>query len=275
MAGKAKAARAATHALLALGSVLMVFPFVWMLFTSLKSPSEILQVPPTFFPRRIDPGNYQAVLSIQMFSRYILNSFIISAISVASVLLSSMVAGYTFAKFKFPLRNLLFTVILATAIMPFEVYMVSIYLTIRSLHLFDTYLGIAFPILIMSFGIFFIRQFALSVPDELLDAARIDGASEPWILLRVAVPLCVSPLLALAIFTFTDAWGFFIWPLVVINSKEMFTVDLGLNIFHRKFYVNHGPVAAGAVVAILPLLVVFAVLRRRFMEGIALTGIKA
>ena len=153
--------------------------------------------------------------------------------------------------------------------------MVSIYLTVRSLHLFDTYLGIAFPILIMSFGIFFIRQFALSVPDELLDAARIDGASEPWILLRVAVPLCVSPLLALAIFTFTDAWGFFIWPLVVINSKEMFTVDLGLNIFHRKFYVNHGPVAAGAVVAILPLMLVFAVLRRRFMEGIALTGIKA
>jgi multiple sugar transport system permease protein len=194
---------------------------------------------------------------------------------MAGVLATSMLGGYAFAKYTFPLKNFIFVMILATAIMPFEVYMISVYLLVSKLKLFDTYLGIALPILIMSFGVFFMRQFAASIPDELIDAARVDGGSEAWILLKIVTPLCRSPILALAIFAFTDAWSFFIWPLIAISTKSMFTIDLGLNIFHRKYYIEHGPVAAGAIISIIPMLVVFVILRRRFMEGVALSGIKA
>jgi len=191
-----------------------------------------------------------------------------------SVLLTSVLGGYTFAKFNFPLKNALFVLILATAIVPFEVYMVSVYLTVSRLKLFDSYLGIIFPILIMSFGVFFIRQYAISIPNQLLDAARIDGASEFWILVHVVVPLCVTPLLALGIFAFSEAWAFFIWPLFIINTKSMFTVELGLMTFHKKFYMDHGPIAAGAIISILPMLIVFLILRKRFIQGVTLSGMK-
>lgn len=263
------------HGLLVLGGALLVFPFIWVLFTSLKLPSEIIRVPPTFFPTVFNLKNYTAVLLIEQFPRFILNSFAVSFCSMISVLVTSFLGGYAFAKYHFPFKNVVFMLILATAIMPFEVYMITTYLFVAKLRLFDTYAGVVLPILIMSFGIFFLRQFAEQLPDDLISAARIDGASEFWILLRIAVPLCMSPILALGIFSFADAWSFFIWPLIVINSKEMFTVDLGLAAFHRKYYVEHGPIAAGALISILPMLLIFIILRRKFMEGIALTGIKA
>jgi multiple sugar transport system permease protein len=263
------------HVILICGGILLLFPVLWVLFTSLKIPSEIIRVPPTFFPKILNGKSYQAVLFLQQFPRFILNSFIISGGSMIAVLSTSFLGGYAFAKYHFPLKNVIFLLILATAIVPFEVYMATTYLIVVKLRLFDSYLGITLPILIMSFGIFFLKQFAEGIPDELINAARIDGASEFWILIRIAIPLCVSPILALGIFSFTDAWSFFIWPLIVVNSKSMFTVDLGLSAFHRKYYVDHGPIAAGAIISILPMLVIFVILRRRFMEGIALTGIKA
>ncbi len=193
---------------------------------------------------------------------------------MTSVLLTSILGGYAFAKFKFPLKNILFILILATAIVPFEVYMVSVYITVGRLKLFDSYLGIIFPILIMSFGVFFIRQYTLSIPNQLLDAARIDGASEFWILVRVIIPLSVTPLMALGIFAFSEAWAFFIWPLIVITTKSMFTIELGLMVFHKKFYLEHGPIAAGAIISILPMLIVFLILRKRFIKGVTLSGMK-
>ena len=262
------------HAILIIGSLFILLPFVWILFTSLKSGEEILRLPPTIIPENFTLANFVAVLTIQQFPRFILNSFIISFLSMLSVLLTSVFGGYAFAKFNFPLKKVLFVLILATAIVPFEVYMVSVYVTVASLKLFDSYLGIIFPILIMSFGVFFLRQYALSIPNQLLDAARIDGASEFWILTRVVVPLCVTPLLALGIFAFSEAWAFFIWPLIIINTKSMFTIELGLMVFHKKFYMDHGPIAAGAIISILPMLIVFLILRKRFIQGVTLSGMK-
>lgn len=260
--------------LLIAGSLVILMPFVWILFTSLKTGEEILRVPPSILPRIVTLQNYVAVLTIQQFPRFILNSFVISTLSMVSVLLTSMLGGYAFAKFRFPLKNLVFALILSTAIVPFEVYMVSVFITVSKLKLFNNYFGIVFPILIMSFGIFFIRQYAYSIPNQLLDAARIDGGSELWILLRIVIPLCTTPLMALGIFSFSEAWAFFIWPLIIVNTKGMYTIELGLMQFHKRFFMDHGPISAGAVVSILPMLIVFLLLRRRFIQGVTLSGMK-
>lgn len=272
--GKVEAGQVFISVLLVLGSLIILLPFAWILFTSLKTGEEILQVPPTILPKIFIAQNYVAVLTIQQFPRFILNSFVISTLSMISVLLTSILGGYAFAKFKFPLKNFLFVLILGTAIVPFEVYMVSVFITVSKMKLFNNYIGIVFPILIMSFGIFFIRQYAYSIPNQLLDAARIDGGSELWILLRIVIPLCTTPLMALGIFSFSEAWAFFIWPLIMVNTKGMYTIELGLMQFHKRFYLDHGPISAGAVVSILPMLIVFLLLRRRFIEGVTLSGMK-
>jgi multiple sugar transport system permease protein len=262
------------HLILIVGAVFILFPFGWILLTSLKEAEEIIRYPPTILPETFTLENFKTVLTIEQFPRFIFNSILISAVSMISVLITSILGGYVFAKYKFPLKKTLFILILATAIVPFEAYMVSVYLTIGKLGLFNSYLGITFPILIMSFGVFFLRQIVSSIPDELLDAARIDGASEFWILLRVVIPLCTSALMALGIFAFSEAWAFFIWPLLVVNSKEMFTIELGLSMFHKKFYIDHGPIAAGAMISILPMLIVFFLLRRHIIRGVTLSGMK-
>jgi multiple sugar transport system permease protein len=260
--------------LLIVGSLVILMPFVWILLTSLKTGEEILRVPPSILPQVATLKNYVAVLTIQQFPRFILNSFVISTLSMVSVLVTSILGGYAFAKFQFPLKNVLFVIILSTAIVPFEVYMVSVFITVSKLKLFNNYFGIVFPILIMSFGIFFIRQYAYSIPNQLLDAARIDGGSELWILLRIVIPLCTTPLMALGIFSFSEAWAFFIWPLIIVNTKGMYTIELGLMQFHKRFFMDHGPISAGAVVSILPMLIVFLLLRRRFIQGVTLSGMK-
>jgi len=271
---KIKIHKVLIHLLLSLGLIFILVPFFWILFTSLKNGEEILRAPPTIWPERPTVDNYNAVVTMQQFPLFILNSFIISTLSMASVLLTSVLGGYAFAKYNFPLKNFFFVLILTTAIVPFEVYMVSVYVTVGQLGFFNSYLGIVFPILIMSFGVFFMRQFSLSIPNELLDAARIDGASELWILTTILVPLCITPLMALGIFAFSEAWAFFIWPLIIVNSRSMFTIELGLMNFHKKFYMDHGPIAAGAIISILPMLIVFLILRRRFIQGITLSGMK-
>jgi multiple sugar transport system permease protein len=263
------------HLVLIVGLVFILLPFVWIVSTSLKTGEEILSIPPTIVPQHPTLRNFDAVITIQQFPLFILNSFIISTLSMLSVLVTSVLGGYAFAKFRFPLKNLLFVLILTTAIVPFEVYMVSVYVTVGRLQLFDNYVGIVFPILIMSFGVFFLRQFTITIPNQLLDAARVDGASEFWILLRVVVPLSITPLMALGIFAFSEAWAFFIWPLIIVNTKSMYTIELGLMVFHKKFYMDHGPIAAGAVVSVLPMLIVFLLLRRRFVQGVTLSGMKA
>ncbi len=275
LAGTSPSQALVIHVFLLAGAVFILLPFFWMLVTSLKSAADIASVPPRFFPSALRSDNYVAVLTIQKFPRFIVNSFVISSLSMISVLVTSMVGGFVFAKYHFPLKGFFFALILATAIVPFEVYMVSVYRTIGALKLFNSYGGIIFPILIMSFGVFFIRQCSLSIPEELLDAARIDGASELWILVRIGVPLNATSLLALGIFAFSEAWAFFIWPLIIVNSREMFTIELGLMMFQKKFYMEHGPIAAGALISIVPMLIVFLALRRRFMQSITLSGMKA
>ncbi len=262
------------HIILILGGILMILPFVWMFVTSIKPAAEVLSWPPSFIPKSPTLENYRTVLREAPFGRYFLNTFLISTISALSILFTSSLSGFIFAKYEFPGRNTLFLVLLATAMIPLECYMISLYLLINRFGWINTYQGVAAPILVMAFGVFFMRQNILSIPNELLDAARIDGCSEWRIYTTIILPLSRSALGALAIFAYMNAWSFFIWPLIVINERNLYTMELGLTIFQKRFTVDYGLITAGSTIAVLPILVIFLILRRNIIEGVTLTGLK-
>lgn len=251
-----------------------VTPFLWVLMTALKPDPEINAWPPQLLPQEPTLEHFRQILGKENFLRYVLNSLIIALSSMSAILVTSSLAGFVFAKYKFPLRGVLFAVILATAIIPLEVYIIPLYLLVFGAKLMNSYLALVFPFVIMTFGVFFMRQVIMSIPDELLEAARIDGASEFWIYLRVVLALSRNGLMALGVFAFSEAWANFIWPLVVVTSKDMYTTELGLATYQRQFYIEYGPISAGAVISILPMLVVFSLLRRHIMKGIATSGLK-
>jgi len=263
------------HAALIFGSLVMVIPFLWMLSTSFKPPAEVLVWPPRLLPQSPTSVNYIKVFEAVPLARFFLNSLIISSVSTLAVLATSLVAGYVFAKFHFPVRDLLFLLILATAIVPFESYMVPFYLQMVQAKWLNTYQGMVAPYVLMSFGIFLMRQhIGSAIPDELIDAARIDGASEWGIFRRIVVPLSTSAIGALGIFAFIQAWAAFIWPLLIANQKNMFNMELGLTAFQFRFSVEYGPLMAGSVLNVLPMIVAFILLRRQIIESVALTGLR-
>lgn len=264
-----------THLILILASVVMLIPFLWMISTSFKPPTEVSIWPPQLIPKNPTWMNYFKVFSTSLILRYFLNSLIIAIVSTLIVIGSSLVAGYVFAKFRFPGRNLLFLLIVATAIVPFESYMVPFYLQMIDIKWINTYQGIIAPYAIMSFGIFLMRQHISSaIPDEFIDAARIDGASEWNIFRLIIVPLSTSALGALGTFSFIQAWGAFIWPLLIASNEKMFNMELGLAAFQFKFSVDYGPLMAGSVLNIVPVIIAFIFLRRQIIENIALSGLK-
>jgi multiple sugar transport system permease protein len=263
------------HAILTLGAAFMLLPMVWMLATSFKPPSEIAVWPPHLLPRAPTLANYQGLFQAVPFPRFFSNSVFISAVATVSVVITSMIAGAVFAKYRFPGRTVLFMLILATAIVPPEGYMIPLYIELVRLHWINTYQGIILPTVIMSFGIFLIRQHVASaIPDELMQAARVDGASEWWTFRRVLVPLSGSAMAAVGIFAFIQAWGAFIWPLLVANTPQLFNLEVGLTAFQFRFSADYGKLMAGSTLSTLPMLIVFLLLRRRIIENMALTGLK-
>ncbi|HZS32201.1 MAG TPA: carbohydrate ABC transporter permease [Methylomirabilota bacterium] len=265
----------ATHLVLLAGCAVMLFPYLWMLGTSFKPADETMLWPPRVLPIHWTWANYPRVMAAAPFVRYFLNSVVVSVGSTAMVIATSLLAGFIFGKYRFPGKRLLFLVILASAMFPFETYMIPLYLTMKSLGWINTYQGIAAPYLIMSFGIFLMRQhIAHGIPDELLDAARVDGASELRIFLRVIVPLCSSAIGAIGILAFIQAWSAFIWPLLMATNRSMYLMELGLSTFQFRFTTDYHLLSAASVLNTLPMLVAFIILRRRIMESVALTGLK-
>jgi multiple sugar transport system permease protein len=263
------------HAILMLGAVFMVLPMVWMLATSFKPPPEIAMWPPHLLPEAPSFANYTGIFDVAPFGRYFLNSIGMSLVATLSVCLTSFVAGAVFAKYRFPGRTLLFGLIIATAIVPFESYMIPLYLQLNSIKWINTYQGIILPTLFLSFGIFLMRQHVASaIPTDYLEAARIDGASEWWILLRIVAPLSTPALSAIGIFAFINAWGAFIWVLLIANDQNLFNMEVGLTAFQFKFTADYGKMMAGSVISTAPMLVIFLILRRRIIESVALTGLK-
>jgi multiple sugar transport system permease protein len=219
-------------------------------------------------------GNYLEVWTRIGFSRFFFNSaFIAITITVAQILTSTM-AGFAFARYSFPGRALVFTMILSTMMIPFQVRMIPLFIMLARLRLVNTYWGILLPAIVTPFGIFMMRQFMLGIPSALLDAARIDGATEPYIYGRIMLPLCKPAIAALTIFAFLGSWDNFLWPLIVTNSKDLWTLPIAMSRFTEQYISQTHLQMAGASVMFLPVLIVFLVMQRRFVEGIALTGLK-
>ena len=253
----------------------MIMPMLWMLATSFKPPTEIALWPPVFLPRAPTLQNYVGAFATAPVARFFLNSLFIAGTGTLSVMLTSLVAGTVFAKYRFPGRRFLFTLVLATAIVPFEAYMIPLYLQLVALDWINTYQGIILPYLFMAFGIFLMRQHVSSaVPSELMEAARVDGAGEWWILARIITPLSGNALAAVGIFAFIQGWGIFIWPLLIANDQLLYNMELGLTAFQFAFSADIGKLMAGSVVSVVPMLIVFLLLRRRIIENMALTGLK-
>jgi multiple sugar transport system permease protein len=260
-------------AILLAGGLIMVFPLFWLFSTSLRPATELLT--PSLLPREWTIANFQKVFATAPVMTYLWNSVVFATVSTVFILLTSTAAGYIFGKFRFPGNNLLFMLVLATAIVPFEIYMVPLFLQMDALDLVNKPLGLFLPFLVLSYGIFFMRQNTItSVPDELLDAARIDGMSEAGIMLRLVPRLLAPAMAALAILAFIQAWTAFIWPLLILNDPKFFPMELGLSQFANSTRVDFGAVSAAAVFAMLPTLLAFLFLRRRIVEGITLTGLK-
>jgi multiple sugar transport system permease protein len=267
---------AVKYAIIIFGAIVMVTPFLWMFDASLMTSPEITKQPPVWLPADPQFGNFPELLDVLPFPRLYLNSLIITSGTVLGVLFTSSVAGFAFAKYQFPGKNLLFYLILATMMIPFFITLIPVFYIIRQLGWINSFQGIIIPGIFSAYGIFLMRQFITTLPDELLDAARIDGASEPRIYWQIILPLVRPALATLGTFTFIGSWNSFLWPLLVINNRDMMTVPLGLNSL-RLFAseaVNLNLLMAGTVLSVLPTLIIFVFLQRYFIRGIALTGLK-
>lgn len=263
------------YAALLVGAVVALFPVFVMVTASFKSLAEVMRIPPQWLPEQLTLKNFREVFRQQpLYGRYFVNSAVVAIITVVSVLLTSSMAGYALAKFHFRGRNLIFLFILSTMMIPFEIRMVPLYVMVSDWHLTDTYIGLALPGLVGAFGIFLMRQFIASIPNDLMDAARIDGASEPGIFVRIILPLTKPALSALAIFTLVSSWEAFLWPLLIVNAESMRTLPLGLALFAGRYLQRLDLQMAASVLTVLPMVIVFFVLQRRFVEGITLTGLK-
>ena len=260
---------------LVFGGVWMLLPLVWMLSASLMPLSEVIKVPPAWFaPERYSVGNYIEVWSRIGFARFFLNSaFVAASITIAQLLTSAM-AGFAFARYDFPGRTVIFIIILSTMMIPFQVIMIPLFIMMARLRLVNTVWGLIVPSVVTAFGVFLMRQFMLGVPRPLLEAARIDGASEPYIFARIMLPLCKPALAALGIFAFLGSWDNFLWPLIIINSRELWTLPIAMSRFTEQYIAQTHLQMAGAAIMFVPVLVVFLVMQRNFIEGITLTGLK-
>jgi multiple sugar transport system permease protein len=265
-----------TAALVAAGAITVFFPFFWMAVTSLKTVPEIQRVPLQVLPDRWgNLDNYREVFARQPFARFLLNSALVASVSAVSSLIVSSLAGYGFAKFRFPGRNLLFFSIIGILMVPFQSVVVPLYLWVSRLGLLDTYLGILAPDLVSVFGVFLMRQSIEVVPTDYVDAARIDGAGEFGIFWRIILPLVTPALVTAAIFSFYFTWGDFLHPLIYLNDPRLYTVSVALRTFADPSTVtNWGAIFAMSTLSLIPVFVVFIFFQRYLIEGISTSGLK-
>jgi len=264
----------ALYVVLALLGIVMLYPFAWMLATSFKHPDDIYTL--SLLPTQVTLDNYRTALFGFPFARWFGNSLLVAGLTTASVAFFDSLTGYVLAKLEFPFKRILFVAILATLMVPTEMLVIPWYVMSVQYQWTDSYWGIMFPGVISAVGVFLMRQFMQTVPNELLDAGRIDGLGEFGLFWRVALPLVRPALAALCILTFLGNWNAFLWPLIVIQDPLMRTLPVGLSQFS---YGEAGSrwelIMTGASIASLPVLLVFAVFQRQIIRGVALTGLKA
>lgn len=255
------------------GALATAFPFFWMITGSVKPLGEARTDPPTIIPRHVTFASYRNLFENLDFGTYLANTLIVVLIDSAGLLLMAM-AGYAFAKMRFRGRGAMFALVLATMMVPVQITMIPTYLFLNSVHLTNTLLGIAFPTLVSAFSIFLFRQFMVTIPDEILEAARLDGAGEARIFVRIVLPMSKPILAVQAVLTFIAGWNSFLWPLVLANDQTKYTLAVGLSLLNQQLSVNPPLQMAGATLMILPILAVFAVLQKHVVRGFSMSGMK-
>jgi multiple sugar transport system permease protein len=262
------------HLVLAPIALVMLTPLLWMLVTSIETVAETRRFPPVIIPSHVHWQNYQTALTEAPFSRWFMNTMIVTVVSVIGNLVFCSLAGYAFARLRFAGKNIAFFLILATLMIPFQVVMIPTFLIVRSAGLIDTLGALILPNLASGFGIFMMRQFFRTLPVELEEAARIDGASRLGVLTRIVLPLSAPALATLAVITFMWTWNDFLWPLITIYSEENMTLQLGLTTFQGAHQTNTALLMAANVMSMAPILLLFFFAQRWFVRGVATSGLK-
>jgi multiple sugar transport system permease protein len=260
-------------AVLGVGALATAFPFFWMVTGSLKPLGESRTDPPTILPRHATPDSYRKLFSELDFGTYLTNTLVVVLIDSAGLLLMAM-AGYAFAKMRFKGRGPLFALVLATMMIPAQITMIPTYLLLNDVHLTNTLLGIAFPSLVSAFSIFLFRQFMATIPDEILEAARMDGAGEARVFARIVLPMSKPILAVQAVLTFIAGWNSFLWPLIIADDQSKYTLAVGLSLLNQETSVDPPLQMAGAALMILPILAVFAILQKHIIRGFTMSGLK-
>ena len=259
---------------LLVGGVTMLIPFYWALITSFMTASETSKFPIVWIPTKLTLQWILQALNTS-FIRYYINSISVAAVVVISVVITSALGGYIFAKYTFPFRNFLFLMVLATMMVPFTVTLIPTYIIVSVwFHLQDTLAAMIVPALVSAFGIFLMRQFTQTIPDELLDAARMDGASEFRIFWQIVLPLCKPALSANAIFTFIGIWNDYLWPVLVTDTDRSRTLPVGVSLFAQVRWSQTNLVVAASLLVLIPMVVFYFIFQRSFVQGVVLTGLK-
>ena len=256
-------------------AVIMVAPFYWMFVTSVSPVQDIVAFPPKWLPSYLVFGHFVEVLNKAPFHFYYMNSLVVAVVSVGCSLFFGLFAGYAFAVYKFPLQNFFFILILSTIMVPFQVTLVALYILVAKIGWVDTLWGILAPNFASALGVFLIRQSIKSIPPDLIEAARLDGASEIRIVLTIVAPLIKATLATVGIILFLNSWNDFLWPVIVINSRNLRTIPVGIALFKDPYgSMNYGPLMAATVISTAPMLIVYFFSQKFIVKGIAITGLK-
>lgn len=264
----------AVNGLLAAAAAFALFPPAWMASVSLMAPGEAAAFPPPLWPSAPTLANYQELFARQGMGRYLLNSLILATSATVLALTFNVTAGYAFAKLRFKGRDRVFQALLGAIVIPAQVAMLPLFLLLKTMGLVDTYAGVLAPSLAGIFGIFLVRQYALSIPEEMLEAARVDGASEWRVFTAIVLPNLRPILVTLGIFAFLGAWNDFMWPLIILSDDSLYPLPVALASLSREHVQDNELMMAGSVVTILPVLALFLALQRHYMEGLLAGSVK-
>ncbi|MGI8931745.1 MAG: carbohydrate ABC transporter permease [Sphingomicrobium sp.] len=258
----------------ALVALLVLMPLIWMVSVSFMAPGEAATFPPPLFPADPTLENYRTLFSSYGIGRYVINSVVVSSLATILALLFVVPAGYAFAKLRFSGRDAVFQALVAAMVVPGQIGMLPLFLELKAMGLVNSYAGALVPWLAGIFGIFLVRQFTLSIPTELLEAARIDGANEGLILRRIVLPALKPVLITLALFVFLGSWNDFMWPLIILADQDLYTLPVALAALSREHVQDNELMMAGSVVTVLPVLILFLALQRHYLDGLLAGSVK-
>lgn len=262
------------HLALLFGVGVTVFPFLWMVLTSFKTVGEAMRIPPTFFPKQFLVDAYGQIITALPFARVYLNTIISTVVTTIVQVMFCSMAAYAFARIEFPFKNVIFVLILSVLMVPGQIFLIPQYQIIQKLGLLDTIPALFLPNLFSAFGTFLLRQFFMSLPKELEEAAFLDGCSRYQIFWKIMLPLTKPGIVSLVIFTAKFAWNDFMWPLIVNTSPKMMTLGPALSTLQGQYTTKYPMQMAGAVMAVIPIIVLFFIFQKQFIEGVAQSGIK-